>query len=63
MATLKAPHRTILSSAAMVAPALMIQALSLNLPSLTAQMCADNSGWEKVLNLPEEMPEELINAK
>jgi nicotinate phosphoribosyltransferase len=30
---------------------------------LTEQMRADNSGWEKVLNLPEEMPEELINAK
>ena len=30
---------------------------------LTAQMRADNSGWEKILKLPEEMPEELINAK
>src|SRR5438067_247513 len=26
---------------------------------LTARMRADNSGWEKVLKLPEEMPEEL----
>jgi nicotinate phosphoribosyltransferase len=30
---------------------------------LTAQMRADSSGWEKILKLPEEMPEELINAK
>ena len=30
---------------------------------LTAQMRADNSGWEKILKLPEEMPEELMNAK
>jgi hypothetical protein len=30
---------------------------------LTEQMRADNSGWEKVLQLPEEIPEELINAK
>jgi nicotinate phosphoribosyltransferase len=30
---------------------------------LTEQMRADNSGWEKILKLPEEMPEELINAK
>ena len=30
---------------------------------LTAQMRADNSGWEKVLQLPEDMPEELMNAK
>jgi hypothetical protein len=26
-------------------------------------MHADNSGWEKVLKLPEEMPEELTQAK
>jgi hypothetical protein len=26
---------------------------------LTAQMRADNSGWEQVLQLPEEVPEEL----
>jgi len=30
---------------------------------LTEKMRADNSGWEKVLKLPEEVPEELINAK
>jgi nicotinate phosphoribosyltransferase len=30
---------------------------------LTAEMRADNSGWEKILKLPEEMPEELINSK
>ena len=30
---------------------------------LTAQMRADNSGWERILKLPEQMPEELINAK
>ncbi|MGZ8848394.1 MAG: hypothetical protein ACXW3C_18175 [Pyrinomonadaceae bacterium] len=30
---------------------------------LTELMRADNSGWEKVLKLPEEMPEELVNAK
>jgi len=30
---------------------------------LTAAMRADNSGWEKILKLPEEMPEELMNAK
>ena len=30
---------------------------------LTAQMRADNSDWEKILKLPEEMPEELMNAK
>ena len=30
---------------------------------LTEQMRADNSGWEKVLKLPEEIAEELINAK
>jgi len=30
---------------------------------LTAQMRADNSGWEKVLNLPEEVPEELVQSK
>src|ERR1041385_8867940 len=30
---------------------------------LTAQMRADNSGWEKVLQLPEEMPEELASSK
>jgi hypothetical protein len=30
---------------------------------LTARMRADNSGWEKILKLPEEMPEELMNAK
>jgi len=30
---------------------------------LTAQMRADNSGWEKVLQLPEEMPEELSSTK
>ena len=27
------------------------------------RMRADNSGWEKILKLPEEMPEELMNAK
>src|SRR5437773_169452 len=30
---------------------------------LTEKMRADNSGWEKVLTLPEEVAEELINAK
>lgn len=30
---------------------------------LTAEMRADNSGWEKILKLPQEMPEELINTK
>ena len=30
---------------------------------LTEQMRADNSGWEEILKLPEEMPEELINSK
>ena len=30
---------------------------------LTARMQADNSGWEKILQLPEEMPEELSQAK
>ena len=30
---------------------------------LTEQMRADNSGWENVLRLPEEMPEELVQAK
>jgi hypothetical protein len=30
---------------------------------LTARMQADNSGWEKVLQLPEEMPEELQQIK
>ena len=30
---------------------------------LTAQMRADNSGWEKVLQLPEDMPEELASTK
>ena len=30
---------------------------------LTARMRADNSGWEKILKLPEEMPEELIQTK
>jgi nicotinate phosphoribosyltransferase len=30
---------------------------------LTAQMRADNSGWEKVLKLPEEVPEELIQSQ
>jgi len=30
---------------------------------LTAAMRADISGWEKILKLPEEMPEELMNAK
>lgn len=31
--------------------------------NLTEQIRADNSGWEKVLKLPEEMPEELVQAK
>jgi nicotinic acid phosphoribosyltransferase len=31
--------------------------------NLTEQMRADNSGWEKILKLPEEMAEELINSK
>ena len=30
---------------------------------LTAAMRADNSGWEEILKLPEQMPEELINSK
>jgi nicotinate phosphoribosyltransferase len=30
---------------------------------LTARMRADTSGWEKILALPEEMPEELAQAK
>ena len=30
---------------------------------LTAQMRADNSGWEKVLQLPEDVPEELQSTK
>jgi len=30
---------------------------------LTAQMRADNSGWEKVLRLPEEVPDELVQTK
>ncbi|MGZ5437992.1 MAG: hypothetical protein ACXWID_15440 [Pyrinomonadaceae bacterium] len=30
---------------------------------LTEQMRADNSGWEEILKLPEQMPEELINSK
>ena len=30
---------------------------------LTARMRADNSGWEKVLQLPDEVPEELAQAK
>ncbi len=30
---------------------------------LTNQMRADNSGWEKILKLPEEMAEEMINSK
>jgi nicotinate phosphoribosyltransferase len=30
---------------------------------LTEQMRADNSGWEKILKLPEEMAEEMANAK
>jgi nicotinate phosphoribosyltransferase len=30
---------------------------------LAAQMRADNSGWEEILKLPEQMPEELLNAK
>jgi len=30
---------------------------------LTAQMRADNSGWESVLKLPEETPEELLQTK
>src|SRR5215813_4690714 len=31
--------------------------------NLTEQMRADNSGWEKILKLPEEMAEEMINSK
>ena len=27
---------------------------------LTAKMRADNSGWEKILTLPEEVPEVLV---
>jgi len=30
---------------------------------LTEQMRADNPGWEKILKLPEEMAEEMANAK
>jgi nicotinate phosphoribosyltransferase len=30
---------------------------------LSEQMRADNSGWEKILKLPEEMAEEMTNAK
>jgi len=30
---------------------------------LSAQMRADNSGWEEILKLPEQMPEEFINSK
>ena len=30
---------------------------------LTAQMRADNSGWEEILKLPEQMPDELINSR
>ena len=30
---------------------------------LTAKMRADNSGWEKVLKLPEEVPEELVQSR
>lgn len=30
---------------------------------LTAQMRADNSGWEEILKLPEQLPEELINSR
>ena len=30
---------------------------------LTERMRADNSGWEKVLQLPEEMPEELAQIR
>ena len=30
---------------------------------LTEQMRTDNSGWEKILKLPEEMAEELMNTK
>jgi cell shape-determining protein MreC len=30
---------------------------------LTEQMRADNSGWENILKLPEEMAEEMINSK
>jgi nicotinate phosphoribosyltransferase len=30
---------------------------------LTSQMRADNSGWEKVLELPEEVPDELIHIR
>jgi len=30
---------------------------------LTVQMRADNSGWESILKLPEEMPDELLQTK
>jgi len=30
---------------------------------LTERMQADGSGWERVLQLPEEMPDELIQTK
>ena len=30
---------------------------------LTAEMRADNSGWERVLQLPEDVPEELVQSK
>ena len=30
---------------------------------LTAQMRADNYGWEKILQLPEEVPDELVQTK
>jgi hypothetical protein len=30
---------------------------------LTEKMQADSSGWERVLQLPEEMPEELTQTK
>jgi hypothetical protein len=30
---------------------------------LTARMRADSSGWEKILKLPEDVPEELIQSK
>jgi hypothetical protein len=30
---------------------------------LTAAMRTDNSGWERVLQLPEEVPEELQTAR
>jgi len=30
---------------------------------LTARMRADNSGWEKILRLPEEVPDELQPVK